>query len=65
LARIPYPTCGGSEPSEGCRSEATAPGSLSLKKSDSLISCHEEVRLFNETVLGSIIHDLQTDVPNA
>jgi hypothetical protein len=36
-----------------------------FKTNDGLIICHEEVHLFKGSVLGSIIQDLQMDIPNA
>jgi hypothetical protein len=35
------------------------------KKYDGLISGHEELRLFKESVIGSIIQSVRRDIPNS
>lgn len=50
---------------DGSRFEATAPGPWGFKISDGLISVNEELHSFKQSIFGSIIQDIQRDIPNA
>jgi len=65
LACIPFRSFGGSESVEECRSAATVPEPWGFKTNDGLISCHEQIHLFNVSVFGSVTQDLQSDIPDA